>query len=152
MSWQTDQIIRVMEQAFDPRWGETWTAQQVMDSLSNKGNFAILIDADASILDAVGQAAAGFLLGRCVAGEEELLLIGVTPQFRHRGLGQKLIETHMESAKKRGSRRIFLEMRANNPAMTLYRKNGFKPIGQRRNYYKMSDGNTLDAITFGRIL
>ena len=44
--------------------------------------------------------------------------------------------------------KIFLEMRANNPAEKLYRKMGFEPIGRRKNYYRTENGEQLDAITF----
>ena len=51
-----------------------------------------------------------------------------------------------------GAESIFLEMRANNPAETLYRECGFEPIGRRVDYYRTADGTPLDAITFARKL
>ena len=97
-------------------------------------------------------APAGFVLSRHAAGEEELLLIAVLPEYRMRGLGQVLIDRLFEAAATRGATRIFLEMRKGNPAVHLYRKVGFVPVGERPNYYRMSDGTRIDAITFARAL
>jgi ribosomal-protein-alanine N-acetyltransferase len=45
---------------------------------------------------------------------------------------------------------MFLEMRRGNPAINLYQKVGFEPIGERPNYYRLANGERADAITFGR--
>ena len=47
---------------------------------------------------------------------------------------------------------MFLEMRDNNHAITLYRAAGFEPIGRRKAYYRLPSGEFLDAITFARQL
>ena len=57
-----------------------------------------------------------------------------------------------DDARTRGAERLFLEMRENNPAASLYRAAGYKPVGRRRAYYKLSDGSRLDAITFAKKL
>jgi ribosomal-protein-alanine N-acetyltransferase len=145
-------IMAIMEAAFDPLWGEAWTRRQVSDALALPTTHALLIDesgaTNASEPDEAPEQSTGFVLSRHVAGEEELLLIAITPAARGKGLGRKLIEKFIENAKSRGTERIFLEMRANNPAETLYRSIGFETIGRRRNYYTMSNGNRLDALTF----
>lgn len=148
---ELDQLMAVMEVAFDPHWREAWTRSQVANSLALPHTYAIL--ADESGEEVTGnKTAAGFVLARRVAGEEELLLIGVRPEMRGRGVGRCLIERFAELARAEGSERIFLEMRANNPAESLYRSCGFEPIGLRRGYYRTLDGTQLDAITFARKL
>ncbi len=84
--------------------------------------------------------------------QEEKLMSSVRPDLRGRGLGGKLIETFARLALDGGAESIFLEMRANNPAETLYRECGFEPIGRRVDYYRTADGTRLDAITFARKL
>ena len=56
----------------------------------------------------------------------------------------------IDSARRREAVKVFLEMRANNPAEKLYRAEGFTQIGQRRDYYRTVTGHALDALTFGR--
>lgn len=143
-----DQIMALMETAFDERWGERWNRRQVEDALAFPANQALLIAPDGAAWEEEMGQAAGFALARHVAGETELLLIAIAPQHRRKGLARRLVELLAMSAKNRGSRKVFLEMRANNEAAGLYRSLGFRPIGRRRDYYRCLDGTRLDAITF----
>jgi ribosomal-protein-alanine N-acetyltransferase len=148
-----ERIMTVMEAAFDPAYGEAWNLRQVTDALTLSSTHALVVDGDGEPIpegpnpDAVP---AGFFLTRHVLDEEELLLIGVAPLFRQRGLGTRLIEQMFAMASRRGITRVYLEMRRGNPAYNLYRKLGFEPIGERRKYYRMANGERVDAITFGR--
>ncbi|QYJ08589.1 GNAT family N-acetyltransferase [Qipengyuania flava] len=143
--------MAVMEAGFEPHWREAWTRQQVENSLAMPHSYAILIDNDGNS-PPKGSTAAGFILARRAPGEEELLLIAVHPEARGKGLGRALIERFVEGASASGAEQVFLEMRANNPAESLYRACGFAPIGRRRDYYRTLSGETLDAITFARQL
>jgi len=148
-----DRIMAVMEAAFDPAYGEAWNRRQVADALAMPSTHALVVDAAGRLIpEGPGPAAApaGFVLTRHVLDEEELLLIAVTPGARQRGVGAALIEHLFTVARSRGTARVFLEMRRGNPAIHLYRKFGFEPIGERRNYYRMANGERIDAITFAR--
>lgn len=146
---QIDHIMSVMDAAFDPYWGERWTRRQVLDALVMPNTGAVVIDEKGrEILPEHQIRSAGFILTRSAADEEELLLIAVHPDFRGKGLGRRLIALLTANARERGIAKIFLEMRANNPAEKLYRKMGFEPIGRRKNYYRTENGEQLDAITF----
>ena len=152
-----DSIMAVMEAAFDPEYGEAWNRRQVSDALAMPSTHALILDADGQALEEASRqdqnmVPAGFVLTRQAADEEELLLIAVVPEFRRKGLGLELIKHLFERAKARGSAKIFLEMRRGNPAVHLYQKVGFEPIGNRPNYYRLSSGQRVDAITFGRSL
>ena len=63
--------------------------------------------------------------------------------------GRQLDADLLADERQRGAERLFLEMRENNPARTLYEAQGFVPIGRRKNYYSLGDGARMDAITFG---
>jgi ribosomal-protein-alanine N-acetyltransferase len=148
-----DRIMAVMEAAFDPAYGEAWNRRQVSDALILPSTHALVVDAQGAALPegpGPAPAPAGFVLTRHVLDEEELLLIAVMPGARRRGVGAALIEHLFAAARARGVSRIFLEMRRGNPAIHLYRKLGFEPIGERRNYYRMANGERIDAITFAR--
>jgi ribosomal-protein-alanine N-acetyltransferase len=96
---------------------------------------------------------AGFLLGRAVAGEAELLTIAVAPEARRRGLGRKLMGRFLYQARLRGAERAFLEVAADNPAaIGLYESSGFQPAGTRRGYYRSPDGRRIDALVLARDL
>jgi len=148
-----DRIMAVMEAAFDPAYGEAWNRRQVADALSLPNTHALVVDSDGTPLSedkASARPPAGFVLSRHVLDEEELLLIAVAPGCRRRGIGAILIDHLFNAARGRGITRIYLEMRRGNPALHLYRKLGFEPIGERPNYYRMANGERIDAITFGR--
>lgn len=143
-----DQIMAVMEAAFEPQWGERWTRGQIADSLLIPNTSAIVIDGEGNDITDRQGTAAGFILSRHAAGEEELLLIAVHPYNRRKGLGRRLIEMLKERARARQVAHIFLQMRSNNPAVHLYEAAGFTSIGMRKAYYRTADGSRLDAITY----
>ena len=143
-----DAAMAIMEAAFDPHFREAWTRRQVSDSLLLPSTHLLLAGSDGNEPDTPADAA-GFALTRAVPGEEELLLIGVIPQMRGRGVGRALLDRFISDAAGRGAENVFLEMRENNPAALLYQAAGFSPIGRRRDYYTTQNGTRIDAVTYG---
>lgn len=148
-----DRIMAVMDTAFDPAYGEAWNRRQVAEALALPNTHALVVDADGAVISngpGATPAPVGFVLSRHVLDEEELLLIAVAPGARRRGVGAALIDQLFAAARARAVTRIFLEMRRGNPAIHLYDKFGFEAIGERRNYYRMANGERIDAITFAQ--
>ena len=142
-----DRIMAVMTAAFDPEFGEAWTRRQVEDALLIPGTRYLLAGPDGAS-PPLGVPAAGFTLSRAIAGEEELLLLAVSPAFRGRGVGWALLQRLLKTAEDCGVQRVFLEMRDGNQAVSLYRRAGFHDVGRRPNYYRKGTGVPRDAITF----
>ncbi len=135
-----DQIMAVMALAFDPQFGEAWTRRQIEDALVlGNCHYGLVMEEDRC---------AGFFLSRFAFDEEELLLIGVIPPARRNGYGVQLLEQFLAGARSRGASRALLEMRRGNRAENLYRRFDFTQIGERPNYYRSSNGERLDALTF----
>lgn len=151
MTDDIDRIMEVMEDAFDPHWGEAWTRRQVEGSLMMPTTHYRLIGTSGSIPEE-GDEAGGFAMVRAAPGEEELLLIATRPRWRGKGIGTRLIDLLADDARVRGADRMFLEMRENNPAVSFYIGRGFTPIGRRKGYYTARDGTRIDAITFVKTL
>ena len=147
-----DAIMHVMEQAFDPAYGEAWNRRQVADALMLANTHCLVVGADATRTLCEPEDAAGFALLRKAADEEELLLLAVSPQYRRKGIGGRLLEHAMAQALARGSAHIFLEMRDGNPAEFLYRDFGFEQIGRRPGYYRGAIDGPVDAVTFAKRL
>lgn len=137
-------VAEVMAQAFDPRYGEAWTQSQCLGMLSLPGVWLTLAHVEGTI--------AGFALAREGAGEAELLLLATRPQLRGRGVGAALLRSVIDDVRIRGAGRIYLEVRAGNEAIRLYRREGFAKIGERRSYYRGKGGQLYDAITLARDL
>ena len=137
-------VNAVMGEAFEPRHGEAWTPSQCLGMLALPGVWLTLARIDGRV--------AGFALTRAVLDESELLLLATRPTLRRRGIGGMLLRSVMADARDRGATMMHLEVRANNDAVALYRNQGFKKIGERRDYYRGNDGKLFDAHTFSKML
>ena len=142
-----DRIMDVMTSAFPAEYGEAWNRRQVSDALLLAGTHYGLIARDGSMLIGEHEPAVGFYLARGILDEEELLLFAIAPEARRQGLGHALLRDFIENARSRGKKRLFLEMRRNNPAGILYAAHGFQPVGIRPRYYRGLNGDRIDAIT-----
>jgi ribosomal-protein-alanine N-acetyltransferase len=147
MTDDIDRLMAIMSAGFDPFWGEAWSRRQVEDALRLGNTHYFLISPGGKML-VDDDMAAGFSLSRTGFEEEELLLLAVMPEYRNRGLGRSLLNSLKSAARERGAQRLLLEMRKGNPAESLYRDFGFRMIGERPDYYRTSDGQRIDAITF----
>ncbi|QCE32431.1 ribosomal-protein-alanine N-acetyltransferase [Acetobacteraceae bacterium] len=88
----------------------------------------------------------GFYLCRSVAGETEILTLGILPEFQGKGLGKYLMESLFKGAKSYKAEEIFLEVEESNfAARRLYQNSGFKILGRRADYY----GKGRDAFVMG---
>ena len=95
----------------------------------------------------------GFLIGRSVAGESELLTLAVDPAWRRQGLGHHFVEGFLAQSRARHAQTAFLEVSAINiPAIALYHSAGFIPAGKRRGYYATPLGEKIDALVMTRAL
>jgi ribosomal-protein-alanine N-acetyltransferase len=73
-----------------------------------------------------------------------VLTIAVDAGHRGCGVGRALLTHLLDAAARRGARRVFLEVRADNPvAQSLYASEGFEPIGRRPHYYQPDDVDAL---------
>jgi ribosomal-protein-alanine N-acetyltransferase len=71
-----------------------------------------------------------------VMDEMHITTIGVHPEYRRSGIGDRLFTALLQEAISRGVRRASLEVReSNQAAQSLYGKYGFVPIARRRGYY-----------------
>jgi len=147
MNDMVDHVMEVMEAAFDPAFGEAWNRRQVSDALLTRNCRCIVLDGDCKPPEG-SEKAAGFLLSRQAADEEEILLIAVRPEYRRQGIASALLSSLIASARSRDVTRLFLEMREGNPAEALYLKHRFISVGRRQNYYNRGALGALDAISF----
>jgi ribosomal-protein-alanine N-acetyltransferase len=139
-------VMRIMDAAFDPAFGEAWNRGQVLGILSLSDVWLHLATPEGAELPE------GFALARRTLDESELLLLAVRPLARGGGIGRALVDAVAREARTRGALRLMLEMRDGNPAAALYAAAGFGQIGRRRDYYRGRDHMLHDAITLARPL
>ncbi|MDO9368171.1 MAG: GNAT family N-acetyltransferase [Sphingopyxis sp.] len=136
-------VMRVMDAAFDPAFGEAWSGAQLL-TLFALPSARVCVAWE-------GQQACGFSAARIAGPESELLLLAVDPHFRARGIGALLMNDWQDWATEQGANEYFLEMRADNDAVHLYDRAGFTECGRRPAYYRGNDGAIRDAVTMRRV-
>ena len=88
----------------------------------------------------------GFLVGRLVGSDAEILNVIVHPKYRRLGKARYLIVKFEAEAKSVGASRCFLEVaESNGQANKLYQSLSYLNVGQRKNYYKFVDGRKDNA-------
>lgn len=84
-----------------------------------------------------GEKLIGYVGSQTVMGETDMMNVAVDPDFRRKGIAEKLVLALVAELKARESHCLTLEVRASNePARALYEKLGFSQVGLRKNYYR----------------
>ena len=110
-------------------FSDPWSENSVASELENELSLWLVAVEDRRVVGYVGS--------QTVLDETDMMNVAVDPGFRRRGIGQMLIDHLVEALKARGSRCLTLEVRSSNdPAIALYEKLGFSPVGRRKNYYR----------------
>ena len=134
-----DEMMMTMDEAFDAAFGEAWSRAQCLGILGLPGVWLTLARQDNEPV--------GFALSRIIFEEAELLLLGVRPSFRGRGIGRALLDRSSAKAGSLGARRLHLEVREGNRARLLYDAAGFTQVGSRKGYYRGENGQLFNAAT-----
>lgn len=96
---------------------------------------------------------AGFAMLRLLGDDAELMTIAVDPKYRGKGVGEALMRACFDDLLMTPSKRMILEVAADNPAaIKLYGKLGFNKISERKGYYARPDGQPATALVMARNL
>lgn len=113
-----------------------WSEKAISESMEQSGTVFLKADLNGKT--------AGFINGRAVCDEAEIMNIAVLPQYRRNGIAQELALKFCRWALEIGAENVYLEVREKNtPAKNLYEKIGFKTCGSRKNYYKEPCDNAV---------
>lgn len=86
----------------------------------------------------------GFICGRRMLDEAEILNLAVDPHSRRLGVGHCLLQALLQTYKRENVLKVFLEVRqSNRAAIEFYSTSGFRITGQRTNYYRNPDEAAL---------
>jgi len=78
----------------------------------------------------------GYVLYWQIQEDVQINNVALHPDFRGQGLGEAVLRLVLKEVRDNGAALVTLEVRpSNTPALTLYRKLGFKELGIRKAYY-----------------
>ncbi len=87
--------------------------------------------------DEVRQSVIGYVCFRNMIDESELLNIGVHPDHKRMGIGEKLMQFYIDFSRQRGTKTFYLEVNSSNQsAIRLYQLFSYQSSGIRKNFYQ----------------
>ena len=123
-------VLSIEEQNSDYPWSQL----QFTTSIENSNNLCYCISFN-------GKAVA-YLIAMLAKDTADILNIGIDPDLQRRGYGKGLLNHLIKELRKRNIGEIFLEVRSGNKsAIQFYKKQGFKEISVRKNYYMKNSKN-----------
>ncbi len=110
----------------------TWSRESYRKFAEESGSLALVLGTNGEI--------SGFLVGRWVADQAEVLNLAVGMKHRRKGEGTALLGAALEQFGSGGAESVYLEVRESNTgAISFYEKHGFAKTGLRRGYYREPD-------------
>ena len=120
--------IRQIEEIERDCFSRPWTAEQLKSQMRDAQHEFIAAVSDGRVLGYVGL--------MYVLDEGYISNVAVHPDARRQGIGDTLIDALAAKAAELELAFLTLEVRESNaPAIALYAKHGFHPVGKRKNYY-----------------
>ena len=118
----------------------SWPERALVESLDSPGVCALISEREGR--------ATGFIVGRHVADEAEILNLAVKKSCRRMGEGRALVERLVRELREKGVTRVFLEVRESNlGGIAFYERMGFARRRVRQSYYRspVEDAIVMEA-------
>lgn len=133
-SSDVDNVIAIEEKAYGEHH---WSKESFLNELSNElARYNAAFDEDGNL---VGYSGCWQILE-----EVHITNIAVSPDFRRKKIGEKLLKRIIDECYENMAKYITLEVRVSNtPAINLYEKYGFKSLGVRKGYYQNNNEDAL---------
>jgi len=123
LSW----VLEIERASFSTPWSEASFRHELLDNPYSQ------------LFVMKGTRVPGVVAYACVwIVDQELRInnIVVHPRWRLKGVGTRMLRFLLEHATRHGCVEATLEVRpSNEPAIHIYEKAGFQPVGRRKNYY-----------------
>ena len=129
-----DEVLRVEHSAY----AHPWSRGNFLDSLKS-GYQAQMLMADDTLL--------GYFVAMKGVDEVHLLNITVAPDWQNQGWGRVMLDALTIWSRGQGAEWLWLEVRqSNHRAERIYEGQGFRRVGERKNYYPAANGQREDAV------
>lgn len=122
---------------------EAFTKGQIIELVRDYNSIGLVARA--------GRRIVGFVIGLIyvdrTAMHGHILTIDISPTYRRRGIGQRLLQEMEKIFREKGVKTSHLEVREDNvAAINLYTKLGYKKIGKLDNYYGKKHGTCFRKV------
>ena len=135
----TEQLEKLEKICFSMPWSRDFLLSQLPD------------DRHIFIVAAEGEKVLGYVGMMYVLDEGYISNVAVAPECRRKGIADALITELIERCEALELSFVTLEVRAGNaPAISLYEKHGFSPVGKRKNYYDFPKEDAILMTKFFR--
>ena len=156
------QAVALMSRDFiESGLGWKYDAPRVLKAIRDRETLAIVAceggkpppAAGAAAASTVRNSLAGFAIMELGEERAHLMLLAVRPSHRRIGIGQRMLEWLLESARVAGMASVHLELRAgNDAARRFYRAMGFYETVLVPGYYRSGEGRKEGALRMLRVL
>lgn len=127
-AWEMQDLDTIAELERECFPVDPWNRRMLAESFLSDHFYGVLLEEDGVITAYGGMG--------IVLDEAEIQLIAVPEMYRRCGRGGTALKSLLDEAKRRGVKRVLLEVRvSNSPAQLLYLKNGFHGLYCRTRYY-----------------
>jgi [ribosomal protein S18]-alanine N-acetyltransferase len=125
---RSDDLPTIMEILQNSPQAASWSREALEETLEREpGHFLV------GLYD---QQIAGFIIGRRIREEGEILNLAVHPKARRRGVANALTKAMLDAFVCAGVSSVHLEVReSNSSAIDLYQRVGFRLASRREGYY-----------------
>ncbi|MBP7567393.1 MAG: ribosomal protein S18-alanine N-acetyltransferase [Burkholderiaceae bacterium] len=152
-------ILQPLEARFEPLTPARLDALLAIEQAAypfpwSRGNFTDSLEAgyEAQLLMA-GDTLLGYFVAMKGVDEVHLLNITVAPDYQRQGWAQLMLDALATWSRRQGAQWLWLEVRVSNTrALSVYEANGFRRVGERRNYYPAGEGHREHAVVMSRRL
>lgn len=129
----TEALAAIVEESPE---AATWSRSSYAKFAQEDGALALVSEADGEIR--------GFLIGRRVDVQGEVLNMAVLASHRRKAVGTALLVAALAEFRLRAVENAYLEVRESNTgAIAFYEKHGFVKTGIRKGYYRNPDESAI---------
>lgn len=127
-----EQVAQLEKECFS----DAWSATQLMETCySSSYIFFVAL---------IGNKVAGYVIANNVAGDLYIERVATSKEIRGKGVAGGLLNALLNRAKNSSVNFATLEVRKSNiPAIMLYEKFGFNPVGERPDFYSNPKENAI---------
>ena len=124
--WHVAKAYEIDKQVFN---ASAWSLPTFWSEFTQRNRYYLaLVDEKKEIVGFGGIAFNG--------ADADIQTMVIKPEFQKKGYGKQLLDALLEKVKENNSKRVFLEVVAENkPAISLYLSRKFEQIAKRSNYY-----------------